>query len=175
MDKILPRVPVQNLASVLSSRTHLPHGHGGALSLTIMNIFPVAIVECAFSNVEFKWNTGRVGGALSVHLPELSWNKRTNLHCFPGYFVIDTCRLFVFENVTVAENQALYAGGLFSTRPSAIRLTCDRHHYGFNRTVEKLLVQRINPFVNPDFTSDEVCTWIENNSILVRPHESNRN
>jgi len=168
MDKILPRVPVDDLASVLSYRTHLPHGQGGGLSLTIIKIFPIAIVECVFSNVEFKWNTGRVGGGLSLHLPDLSWNKPENLHCFPAYFVIETCRVFLFENVKIAENQALYAGGIFSTRPNSTRLTCDRHSYGFNRTVEDLLVQQINTLVTPVLQSKDVCTWIENNTILVR-------
>eukprot|EP00210_Caulerpa_lentillifera_P002965 g2831.t1 len=165
-NRILSQIPIETLAEILSTRTHLPNGQGGGLSMTINNIYPLAIVECLYSDVEFKWNTGRVGGGLSLHVPKLSFNRAGDLRCFPAYLVIETCRMFIFHNVSITENQALYSGGLFLTSPSSILCTCNHDRLGFNSTIQELLVQQINPFVPSTFQAKDVCTWIEKNSIL---------
>ena len=96
---------------------------------------------------------------MSVHLSDLYWNRQERYDCIPATYGLDTCQRFVFYNVTVTQNRALYAGGVFSTLPDGISIACDTtsEHWITSTSfiADPVAANQIEPY----------CSYIRNNEI----------
>ena len=63
-------------------------------------------------------------GGVSVEMAELLWNENRKPSCFPIATGFDVCRHLEFQNVTVTGNKATFAGGVFSSAPGGIVVSC---------------------------------------------------
>eukprot|EP00210_Caulerpa_lentillifera_P003016 g2879.t1 len=157
---------VLNVDGVLRDRSTVPGGFGGGLSLSIEQIPGFAIVEVVFLNLAFSKNRAEVGGGLVIQVSEAHWNSGKRPQCFPAIFGLTTCQKFVFQNVSITENSASYAGGIFVTKPREIKLTCDHEKQNIaHQTLYDFLLQQINPSNESNSNSVDVCTSISNNTI----------
>ena len=75
-------------------------------------------------------------------MKNLNWNKSKKTTCFPAIFGIDVCQRFLFHNVTIVRNRADYAGGIFSTIPDGIAVSCG--HGNDTRIGYQELIQQKN-------------------------------
>ena len=63
-------------------------------------------------------------GGLSAIFTNLLWNSEANESCFSAANGLEACQRFLFVNVTVTNNRANYAGGIFSTLFDGISVAC---------------------------------------------------
>lgn len=151
--------------AILSYMTEIPGGHGGGMCLVVLGIRLFTYAEIYLRNVRFEENAAIVGGGMNIHMRDHHWNSGTEAFCFRISFAVYTCQRFVFENVTITSNRAIYAGGLFTTNARKILLTCDRIGGAKNTTLQNLMLSQINPSGDLQLSPEDYCTRIENNSI----------
>eukprot|EP00210_Caulerpa_lentillifera_P004303 g4106.t1 len=167
MDEARERLQVEfTTENVYHHTTNSPHGHGGGFMIETEDLSMYSIAEIIFENVLMVGNQAVVGGAGSFRVTTSYWNAEKRLHCFPASYGVDSCQKLLFQNVTITENKAEYAGGLFVSRPETIMLTCNKNVMGVNRTlldVMQIRLQEQNESL--DFMTDLLCTNIHSNEI----------
>ena len=149
--------------------TDVDEGHGGGIAAVLTAVRHHTIAEIIFQHLEVTGNEASVGGTstrcllplwtavfaggFSVHMAGHYWLNTEKLSCFPSVYGLDTCQIFGLHNVTITKNRALYAGGIFSTQPAGIEVSCSPG--------EKFRM-RTNTSVNPDDGSVDLTPFCLN-------------
>ena len=143
----LPSVPVHSNVTVkpdnkrfISYLTSIPSGHGGGICMEFLSTTALVIVEVRYKNVLVRNNTAVVGGkwmacwqgmndlrvlgGMSIHMTNQFWNQDNRTTCFPSLIGFVTCQKFDIHNVTVIQNRAYLAGGIFSSLPDGVAVSC---------------------------------------------------
>ena len=156
----------QSIADILSQ---VPGGQGGGLCMTLANIQFFTVVQVIMQRVTLENNEAVVGGGASIHFSDLYWDKGDETHCSQATVGAGTCQRFYFSQVTIRKNKALFAGGLFTTHPRNILLTCDVFNPELDASFEKVYSKQITSIpllLDPE--EDLKCMKIADNKISVR-------
>lgn len=160
----------QTVADILAQ---VSSGQGGGLYMTMANIQLFTLAEVIMDRVLVEGNEAVVGGGASIHFSDLYWDKGNEKHCFESSFETGTCQRFYFSNVEIRRNKAEYAGGLFTTHPKNIRLTCDVRNPELNVSFERVYTQQLTSEGRLHPERDLKCMTIADNEISVR-HDSTK-
>eukprot|EP00210_Caulerpa_lentillifera_P002964 g2830.t1 len=151
--------------AILNYLTEIPQGHGGGVCLKVLKIRLFTYAEVFLKDVRFEENEAVIGGGMNIHMNDHYWNLGTEVYCFRIAFAVYTCQRFIFENVIITGNKAIYAGGLFTTNAEKILLTCNRHEGARNSTLQAMILNQNEASRNGKPKAEDYCTRIENNSI----------
>ena len=70
--------------------------------------------------------------------------------------------------MTIAENKAKFAGGVFTAHPERILLTCDLDRPGKNATFREIFRKQLNNTIKLDRHKDLLCLDIGQNALKVQ-------
>ena len=135
--------------------------------MTFTHISFMTITEVTFHNVTIEQNEAAIGGGGSFHFTELFWDKGEMLHCFPPDTGFEPCQRFYMSNVTIRHNTANFAGGLFTTHPDYMILTCDPETPQLNNTLKTIYTKQLNTKHEVAPTKHLECMSISSNEIKV--------
>jgi len=153
----------QTIADILSM---VPGGQGGGLCMTLANIQFFTVVEVIMERIVIEDNEAVVGGGASIHFSDLYWDKGNETHCSRATVGAGTCQRFFFSHVTIKKNKALFAGGLFTTHPRNILLTCNVQEPDLDASFERMFTKQITSLPSSlDREEDLKCMVISENEI----------
>lgn len=155
----------QSIADILSK---VPGGQGGGLCMTLANIQFFTVVQVIMQRITFENNEAVVGGGASIHFSDLYWDKGDETHCSRATVGAGTCQRFYMSNVRIQKNRALFAGGLFTTHPRNLLLTCDVQNPELDASFERIYSRQIISAAPLHPEQDLKCMLISDNEITVR-------
>ena len=112
------------------------------------------------TGLEFSLLDG--AGGMSAHMKDFYWNRSNKTSCFPALFGAAACQRFSFHNVTVVQNRAEYAGGIFCSIPNCIAFSCSPT----NQT--KLVISELNTAAISRGVIQSYCSDVHLNEGLGR-------
>ena len=103
-----------------------------------------------------------------IQFSNVDWNGNAQYRCRQAAIGFEYCRRLVLSNVTIAENTAKFAGGVFTAYPRKIIVTCDLDHPGNNATFQEIFQKQLNNTGKLDRENDLLCLNISQNALEVK-------
>ena len=129
-----------NSTTVVNIFTTVLEGHGGGIALSLIEVRPSSIVQILFQNLVIEGNEAVVGGmshtgwytfihtssagGMSADMTGPYWNSDDRPTCASIIVGFELCQKFEVHNVTVANNKAEFAGGVYVSHRDGIVASC---------------------------------------------------
>lgn len=149
-----------------SAGSTLQHSAGGTIQLVLDDVPVHAVADVLLKDVHIHDNAAGFAGGIALHV-DGEWNDNRTVACPPSMLSTDPCRHLRFVNVTIVENTADEAPGLFLTDSRTLDISCDSEETWIS------LYDILQRQGDGSLTSNDLCPLYNDNFISGTADESN--